>query len=141
MLRRDHYPTDRIRLANGSGGSMNRIEDPEEQLKFIEELSDRAVVPVKRLEYWINHTRVEKADKDERDSYPKRVPSGNGTSRLAPLYPTDTEIDACIAVCADRGDYFEAGLSGANQLVTFMFLLLEQQKSPPMRCRVRQIFR
>lgn len=48
--------------------------------------------------------------------------------RRAPLYPTDFEIDACISVCVDRGYYFEAGLSGANKLVTFMFLLLEEQK-------------
>lgn len=124
LMLRDHYPTDRSRFGQWLWRQVASFEDSDGEAGLdLEELATRSGVSPRKLEYLVESTR---ADGDEK--FPKYVRGADGKKRRSPHYPTDSEIDACMAVCADRGAYFEAGLSGANQLVTFMFLLLEQQK-------------
>jgi hypothetical protein len=124
IMLRDNYPTDRSRFGQWLWRRVASFEDSDGETGLdLVELATQSGVSLRKLEYLVESTR---ADGDE--IFPKYVRDKMGKRRRAPLYPTDSEIDACIAVCADRGYYFEAGLSGANQLVTFMFLLLEQQK-------------
>lgn len=124
LMLRDHYPTNRSRFGQWLWRQVAGFEDSDGETGLdLAELATQSGVPFRKLEYLVESTR---ADGDEK--FPKHVRGADGKKRRSPHYPTDSEIDACMAVCADRGDYFEAGLSGANQLVTFMFLLLEQQK-------------
>lgn len=124
IVSRDHYPTDRSKFAQWLWRQVASFEDSEGAIGLdLVELATRSGVPLQKLEYLVESTR---ADGDEK--FPKYVRGRDGKKHRAPRYPTDEEIDSCIEVCADRGEYFEAGLSGANQLVTFLFLMLEQQK-------------
>ncbi len=124
IVLRDHYPANPSRFGQWLWRQVASFEDSHGETGLdLTELATQSGVPIHKLEYWVESLR---ADGDEK--FPKNIRGADGKKRRSPHYPTDTEIDACMAVCADRGDYFEAGLSGANQLVTFMFLLLEQQK-------------
>lgn len=124
LVLRDHYPMNRSRFGQWLWRQVASFEDSDGETGLdLEEMATQSGVSPRKLEYLVESTRAEGDEK-----FPKYVRGADGKKRGSPHYPTDSEIDACMAVCADRGDYFETGLSGANQLVTFMFLLLEQQK-------------
>lgn len=124
IVSRDHYPTDSSKFAQWLWRQVENFEDAEGATGVdLAKLAAQSGVPLRKLEYLVESTRAEGDEKS-----PKYVRGSDGKKHLAPLYPTDAEIDSCIAVCTDRGEYFETGLSGANQLVTFLFLLLENKQ-------------
>lgn len=124
IVLRDHYPTATSKFAQWLWRQVENFEDAEGATGVdLAKLATQSGVSLCKLEYLVESTRAEGDGKA-----PKYIRGSDGKKHRAPLYPTDEEIDSCIEVCADRGEYFETGLSGANQLVTFLFLLLENKQ-------------